>query len=202
MTHLVLCAQRVAARGNCALLAAVCAVSLTGCPDFNGRRAAIERAQTQVRRIAADVDRRTTETGVYVRVKAGDINETDPWGTRIEVSYSQGGVAETVSVRSAGPDRQFFSDDDLVASGVAVNLKGIGEGIKANAGKTAAKVAKGVVKGTVDGIKESVKENLPFRKRKGRKPEPAEGATEGPTEAPTERPTAEPSEQDPPPAGD
>ena len=59
-----------------------------------------------------------------------------------------------MSVRSAGPDREFHTADDVVAQGVAANLKGIGEGIKKNAEETAAKAAKGAVKGTVEGVKE------------------------------------------------
>ena len=137
-----------------------------GCDNGAARRAKIEKAQAQVRRIAEDLDKRTTETGVYIRVKEDDIKEKDPWGTQIKVSYSQGGVAEVVSVRSAGPDRELQTDDDVVAQGMAVNLKGIGEGIKKNMEQTAANAAKGVVKGTVEGVKESIKELLPFKKKK------------------------------------
>ena len=81
------------------------------------------------------------------------------------VMYSQGGVAEVITVRSAGPDGRFHTDDDLTAHGMAANLKGIGEGIKKNAEETSARAARGAVKGTVDAVKESVKDNLPFRKK-------------------------------------
>jgi hypothetical protein len=138
------------------LLTATCLLMATGCGDSAARR---EKAEAQVRRIAADLDKKTTESGSYVRVKEGDIMESDPWGTRVQVSYEQGGVAEVVSVRSAGADREFHTDDDLVALGVAANLKGIGEGIKANTEEVAAKAAKGLVKGTVEGVKEAFKRN-------------------------------------------
>lgn len=128
-------------------------------------RVRIEKAQAQVRRIAEDLDKRTTETGVYIRVKEADIKEIDPWGTSIKVTYAQGGVAETVTVRSAGPDREFQTNDDITAGGMSANLKGIGEGIKKNAEQAAANVAKGAVKGTVAGVKESIKESLPFKKK-------------------------------------
>lgn len=113
-----------------AAVVAVIFLSAIGCNGAAQR--AVEQAEAQVKQIAADLDARTTETGVYVRVKEGEIKENDPWGTPVQVSYSQGGVAEMVSVRSAGPDRQFHTDDDLVAGGMAANLKGIGEGIKKN----------------------------------------------------------------------
>jgi hypothetical protein len=135
-----------------------------GCRQLVDQRANIEKAQAQVRRVAEELDKRTTETGVYVRVDEDDIKETDPWGTRVKVSYSQGGVAEMVVVRSAGPDREFQTDDDLTAEGMVANLKGIGEGIKKNAEQTAANAAKGAVRGAVEGVKESIKDLNPFRK--------------------------------------
>jgi hypothetical protein len=137
-----------------------------GCSQLMDHRAAIEKAQSQVRRIAEELDKRTTETGTCVRVDEDDVKETDPWGTRLKISYSQGGVAEMVVVRSAGPDREFQTDDDLTAQGVAANLKGIGEGIRKNAEETAANAAKGAVRGAIEGVKESVKELNPFGKKK------------------------------------
>ncbi len=129
-----------------------------GCGDDAARRAAIEQAQRQVARIVEDLDERTTESGVYIRVQEGEIKEQDPWGTPINVSYSQGGVAEVVRVRSAGPDRAFQTDDDIAVQGMAANFKGIGEGIKKNAEETAANASKGVVKGAIAGVKASIKE--------------------------------------------
>jgi hypothetical protein len=83
------------------------------------------------------------------------------------VDYSQGGVAETVTVRSAGPDGKYYTKDDAVASGMTANFKGIGSGIRKNATETSSDIAKGLVKGTVEGVKESIKESLPFRKKPG-----------------------------------
>ncbi len=144
----------------------VVAVS-AGCDTGAARRAQIEQAEAQVARIVEDLDGRTTETGVYIRVEEGELGERDPWGTEISVGYSQGGVAETVTVRSAGPDGEFQTDDDIVASGMAANLKGIGEGIKKNVEETSANAAKGAVKGAVEGVKQSIRESLPFGKKKG-----------------------------------
>jgi hypothetical protein len=142
-------------------LAGSLVLALAGCGTDNSA----ERATAQVQRIADDLDRRTTETGVYIRVDDDEFKETDPWKTRIQVAYSQGGVAETVEVRSAGPDREFYTSDDIVAARMVANLKGIGEGIRKNAEETAANVAKGVVKGTVEGAKESIRESLSRKKR-------------------------------------
>ncbi len=139
-------------------------VALFGCSDRAAQEAKITQAQAQVARIAEDLDRQTTEAGVYVRVKDGKVNETDPWGTPIEVVYSQGGVAETVVVRSAGPDRQFHTTDDIQASGMSANLKGIGQGVQKNIEQTVANAAKGVVKGAVAGAKEALKESIARKK--------------------------------------
>lgn len=157
--------SRRSPRGFLPLVGTAVLLVATGCGK-SAKDKAVEDAQAQVRRMAADLDKRTTETGAYIRAKDGEIQETDPWGTPIEVDYSQGGVAETLTVRSAGPDRKFHTDDDLVAQGMSANMKGIGEGVKKNAEETASNAAKGAVKGTVDGVKDSIKNALPFRKSK------------------------------------
>jgi len=150
------------------LAAALAMLSVaTGCENPLARQAAaIDKARAQTARLAEQLDQKTTATGAYVRVKDGEIQEDDPWGTRIKITYSQGGLAETISVRSAGPDREFHTDDDIEETAVSANLKGIGAGIKEHAGEVAANAAEGVVRGTVKGIKESIQEALPKRKEK------------------------------------
>lgn len=125
----------------------------------------VDQASAQVARVVTDLDQRTSETGVYQKIDPEEIQETDPWGNKLQVGYSQGGIAEVVTVRSAGPDGAYYTEDDLVASGVSANFKGIGNGIRKNAQETSSNVAKGLVKGTVEGVKESIKESLPFRKK-------------------------------------
>jgi hypothetical protein len=147
--------------------AAALGLVVLGCDNGAARREMVERAESQVRRIAADLDKKTTDAGVYLRVKEDEIKEADPWGTRVQVSYSQGGVAEVLTVRSAGPDREFQTKDDLMAQGMAANLKGIGEGIRKHTEETASKAAKGFVKGAIAGVKDSVKEALPGKKKDG-----------------------------------
>ncbi len=141
-------------------------VGFLGCDSSASKREIVEKARAQVQRIADELDSKTTETGIYIRVKEDEVKESDPWGTPVQVSYSQGGVSEMVHVRSAGPDRLLQTEDDVVAMGMTANLKGIGEGIKKNTEDTAAKAAKGLVNGAVEGIKESVKDALPFPRKK------------------------------------
>jgi len=139
---------------------------IVGCDNSAARRAAVERTQAQVQKIADELDKKTTDTGVYIRAKEGDIKERDPWGTPLQVSYSQGGVAEELTVRSSGPDRQIHTSDDILASRMATNFKGVGEGIKRNVEETAANAAKGLVKGTVEGIKDTVADAFRSNKKK------------------------------------
>ncbi len=120
----------------------------------------VERARLQVGRLADHFDRQTTPAGVYVRPNNNQAGENDPWGTAIIVEYSQGGMAEIVTVTSAGPDREFHSADDISTFRQSTNLKGVGEGIKQHAGEVAGEMAKGAVKGAVEGVKESVKEGV------------------------------------------
>jgi hypothetical protein len=135
-----------------------------------------------VKRLATELDKKTTKTGSYIRVGADEIKEKDPWGTKLDVSYSQGGVAEMVIVTSAGPDREFHTRDDITAQGIAANLKGIGEGIKQNAEETASKVASGLVKGTAKGVKDVVKDAWNSRKKKAAEEANKEAVAEAPAQ--------------------
>ena len=86
-------------------------------------------ARAQVSRWVEQLHGQTTETGVYVRHPGGNqLPENDPWGTPLNVTYAQGGFAETLTVRSAGPDRVFHTQDDIVAQRSVMNFKGIGNG--------------------------------------------------------------------------
>ena len=137
-------------------------ITLVGCGSQQDR---IDRTQAQIHRVTEDLDKRTTETGVYIRIDDKNLGETDAWGTPLKVVYAQGGVAETLVVRSAGPDREFHTADDITAQGMSANLKGIGTAVKKNTEDTASNLAKGLVKGSVKGIKESVKETFSRKKR-------------------------------------
>ena len=136
-------------------------VTLIGCDMGRSQKAGIDQTRAQVQRMAAELDQQTTATGTYVRVDGTE--DSDAWATPLSVAYARGGLAETVTVRSAGPDRQFHTDDDIVASGATVNLAGVGEGIQQNVEETSAKVAKGAVRGVVQGVGEAVKERLARR---------------------------------------
>lgn len=126
----------------------------------SGESRSLERARSQVGRLADHFDRQTTPAGVYIRPANNLAGERDPWGTDIIVEYSQGGLAEIVTVTSAGPDRELHSKDDVATFRQSTNFKGLGEGIKKNAGEVAGKIAKGAVKGAVEGVKDSVKEGV------------------------------------------
>ncbi|MEK6257278.1 MAG: hypothetical protein AABP62_01545 [Planctomycetota bacterium] len=136
-------------------LASFIVLGVLGC---SGDSRNVERARSQVGRLADHFDRQTTSAGVYIRPANNLAGERDPWGTDIIVEYSQGGMAEIVTVTSAGPDRELHSADDVSTFRQSTNLKGVGQGIKQHAGEVAGEMAKGAVKGAVDGVKESVKE--------------------------------------------
>src|SRR5262249_52220834 len=89
-------------------------------------------ARAQVTRWADQLHGQTTDAGVYVRRAGDQLPETDPWGTPLQIAYAQGGFSETLTVRSAGPDREFYTEDDILVQRSVVNLKGIGKGAKEN----------------------------------------------------------------------
>ncbi len=109
-------------------------------------------AYAQVSRWAEQLHGQTTDAGVYIRHPANQLPESDPWGTPLNVTYAQGGFAETLTVRSAGPDGVFFTQDDILAQRSVVNLKGIGKGAKDNIEEFAQDGARGLTRGVADGI--------------------------------------------------
>lgn len=146
--------------GLVVLVVGVAIVAMWLVQERTERRAAADRlaeAKGQVQRWAEKLDRQTTETGIYERHPGDQLPEDDPWGNALTVAYAQGGFAETVTVRSAGPDGALHTEDDVVALGTAVNLKGVGAGAKKNVEEFAQKGARGATKGIVEGIKESIR---------------------------------------------
>ncbi len=125
----------------------------------------LAEARATVARWAEQLHGQTTDAGVYIRHPAQQLPENDPWGTPLNVTYGQGGFIETLTVRSAGPDRAFFTEDDIVAQRSVMNLKGIGKGAKENVEELAQKGARGLMKGAAEGIKESVQEALGAKKQ-------------------------------------
>jgi hypothetical protein len=140
------------------VLVCIAILALWLIPTENHRRAA--DARTQVCRWAEQLHAQTNDAGIYIRHPANRLPENDPWGSPLVVTYAQGGFAETLTVRSAGPDRTFHTQDDIVEHRSVVNLKGIGKGAKDNVEEFAQKGARGLTKGAVEGIKEAVLEKL------------------------------------------
>lgn len=131
------------------------AVFSVGCADPQLERDR-QAAKAMVGQWVERLDAQTTETGVYVRHEGEVLPETDPWGNKLRVSYSRGGMAEIVKVASVGPDGVFGTDDDIRQERQSTNLAGLGEGLKSGAQELASESAKGAVKGLVSGVKESL----------------------------------------------
>jgi hypothetical protein len=140
------------------IVSCLVAIGLPGCGENQQLR--IEQARSRVSGLAEELDSKTTDTGAYIRIDEDEIKDIDPWGTRIKIAYAQGGVAETITVRSAGPDREFHTADDIESIGFSTNLKGIGTGIAKHAEGTANSLAKGTVKGFAAGVKETIKDSF------------------------------------------
>jgi hypothetical protein len=123
------------------------------------RRVEEERRQAAVSlctQWADRLDQQTKDTGVYVRWEGETLPDADPWGNPLQVSYTQGGLAEALEVRSLGRDGQTHTADDVVVNRMVMNFKGVGTGIKHGAEETARNAAKGAVQGLVDGTKEAL----------------------------------------------
>lgn len=141
-------------RSQALRVAIAMALLATGCSDSK-----LETQRQQARATAVQwadrLDAQTTEAGVYIRHEGETLPDSDPWGKKLEVTYSRGGVAEIIKVASAGPDGVFGSEDDIIEQRQSTNLAGVGEGLKKNAQELASETGKGMVKGMIDGVKES-----------------------------------------------
>lgn len=54
------------------------------------------------------------ERGRYIRVTSESLAETDAWGQPIQVEYREEGLSENLIVSSAGADKQFGTEDDVI----------------------------------------------------------------------------------------
>ena len=115
------------------------------------------QARAQVERWADRLDGQTNEAGVYQRHEGAQLPEVDPWEERLRVEYSQGGFAESLTVRSMGSDRQSHTDDDIVASRSTANLKGIGTGMKENVEEFSQRGSRGAFRGAIEGLKDGIR---------------------------------------------
>src|SRR5262249_22987990 len=57
-----------------------------------------------------------------------DLPERDAWGTPLHVVYGRHTVSETLTLRSAGPDRDYNSQDDIVFEASAYTAAGVLDG--------------------------------------------------------------------------
>ena len=57
------------------------------------------------------------------------LTEIDPWGNTLKVDYKQDGINEIMTVRCAGPDNEFETQDDLIRTRSAPNFWGFHHGL-------------------------------------------------------------------------
>lgn len=103
---------------------------------------------------AEKLDRNVKPSGVYIQWESNTLPEKDAWGTPLNVTYKNEGVAERLFIDSAGEDKSWSTKDDLRVSKMQINAKGIGEGVKEHA----AEVVKEATKGASEEWKGNVKE--------------------------------------------
>jgi hypothetical protein len=139
---------------------ALCCLGALWMVHLHGEQQRAADARAQVDRWAEQLQSQTTKSGVFIRHPGNQLPEEDPWGTTLSVQYAQGGLMETLTVRSAGPDRVFHTQDDIMVQRSVMNFKGIGRGATDNVEEFTHNAARGLTKGAAEGIKETVQEAL------------------------------------------
>lgn len=117
-----------------------------------------EEVGRQIRELINKINSERDDAGAFKRYSNnGATGVNDPWGTEISSVPVRSGIMEVLEVRSAGKDKSFFTDDDIIAKSRSMNFKGLREGVIEDAQELAKEKAKGTVKGIAEGIRESFK---------------------------------------------
>jgi hypothetical protein len=74
-----------------------------------------EASKTAVR-LADEYAKDTDSDGRFVRKPAGELEEPDVWGRPFRLTYQPGTLSDGLEVRSAGPDGEWNTWDDVVAT--------------------------------------------------------------------------------------
>jgi hypothetical protein len=81
-------------------------------------REAAERARASetAARIVDELAKNTDADGRFVRKPEGQLPETDVWGRSFRLAYQPGNFSDGLEVRSAGPDGEWNTRDDVVVT--------------------------------------------------------------------------------------
>ncbi len=141
--------------GSSAILTAVALMAACVVALFLWFSGAEDRAKNATARAlvshTADILETKRDGAGYDHAAGDAIADIDPWGTKIKVLYPVSAVKENFTVRSAGKDCQFGSNDDLIAYRKVNNFAGIGAGIRDNAGKVTGNIVEGAFTGAANG---------------------------------------------------
>ncbi len=67
-------------------------------------------------RLADEIAKDTDPNGRFVRKPVGPLSETDAWGRALRLDYQPGTLSDGLEVRSAGPDGEWNTRDDVVVT--------------------------------------------------------------------------------------
>lgn len=67
-------------------------------------------------RLADELAKETDSDGRFVRRPEGPLSENDVWGHPFRLAYQPGRLSDGLEVRSAGPDGEWQTRDDIIAT--------------------------------------------------------------------------------------
>jgi hypothetical protein len=126
---------------------------MTGCNGCNKIKKSIgieqseedkQKQQEEERRAKEEAQRKLNEADILVKTfidriaqpssdggfqRHEGLNDIDPWGNQLKVDYKQEGINEIVTVRCAGPDSEFDTQDDLIRTRTTSNFWGFHRGL-------------------------------------------------------------------------
>ena len=122
--------------------------------SWHTRRDKRQTTDKHVTELAERLDAQVVR-GRYQRIDVASVTDVDSWGHTLRVEYREEGLAERLIVQSAGPDGAFGTDDDIRASRILMNAKGVGESLHDGTAAVATEAAKGLIRGVKEEVKDS-----------------------------------------------
>jgi hypothetical protein len=137
------------------LLLTLC-LALVGCGESTESKR--NRATSQVNVLAEKFSEKIGDDGYFVRQT--EVEDLDPWGSKLVVKYERHGARETLTVRSNGEDGLPLTKDDIAAR-YHLDSEKAREALHKDLQRTvegySMAAARGLTKGAFDSVKEAMK---------------------------------------------
>ena len=113
------------------LLVGLIIFGIVNLAQYLSEKAAKRTATESLVGVELDKAANKTENGIFKKASGiQDLDVIDSWGMPLRISFRDAGFHTTVEVRSAGPDKMYFTPDDVAKAKRNVSLRNVVHGVK------------------------------------------------------------------------